>query len=69
MKIKNKIIRFYLFIYFGRAAWHVRSWFPDQGLNPRPLQWKHRVLTTRLPGESQNNKILKRKSKEDKRGS
>ena len=26
--------------------------FPDQGWNPRPLQWKGRVLTTGAPGKS-----------------
>ena len=26
--------------------------FPDQGLNPCPLQWKHRALTTGPPGKS-----------------
>ena len=25
---------------------------PDQGWNSSPLQWKHRVVTTRLPGRS-----------------
>ena len=25
---------------------------PDQELNPHPLHWKHRVLTTRPPGKS-----------------
>ena len=27
---------------------------PNQGLNPGPLQWKHRVLTTAPPGNSLN---------------
>ena len=41
------------FIYsFGRTTWHVGSQFPDQGSKPRPLQWKHRFLTTGLPGKS-----------------
>ena len=34
--------------------WHARSLFPNQGLNPCPMQWKHGVLTTRLPGKSQS---------------
>ena len=29
------------------------SWFPNQGLNLGSLQWKHGVLTTGLPGNSQ----------------
>ena len=29
--------------------------FPDQGLNPRPLPWKHGVLTPGLPGNSLKN--------------
>ena len=40
------------FFFFGRAAWHVGSWFPNQGLNPLPLQWKHGVLTTGPQGKS-----------------
>ena len=32
--------------------WHGESWFPDQGLKPYPLHWKHRVLTLGLPGKS-----------------
>ena len=31
---------------------HAGSQFPDQGLNSYPLQWKLRVLSTRLPGKS-----------------
>ena len=31
---------------------HVASYFPDQGSNPHPLQWKHGVLTTAPPGKS-----------------
>ena len=34
------------------AAWHVRSWFPDRGWNPCPLQWKHEVLSSGPPGKS-----------------
>ena len=26
--------------------------FTDQGSNPRPVQWKHGILTTGLPGNS-----------------
>ena len=26
--------------------------FHNQGLNPQPLQWKHRILTTGPPGKS-----------------
>ena len=29
-----------------------RSWFSHPGLNPDPLQWEHRVLTTGPPGKS-----------------
>ena len=31
---------------------HVRSWFSYQGWKPCPLKWKHRVLTTGLPGKA-----------------
>ena len=40
---------FFFFFFFGCAAWLVGSYFPDQGLSPRPLQW---VLTTGPPGKS-----------------
>ena len=33
-------------------------WFPDQGSNPCPLQWKRRVLTAGPPGESQGDGFL-----------
>ena len=33
-------------------AWHVGPSFPNQGLNPRPLQWKFGLLTTGPPGKS-----------------
>ena len=42
----------YNFLFFGCAAQHVGSYFPDQGSNLCPLQWKCRVLTTGLPGNS-----------------
>ena len=37
---------------FWHATQHVGSEFPDQGLNLRPLQWKHQILTTGSPGKS-----------------
>ena len=43
---------FFFFLFFF-AMQHVGSLFPNQGLNPRPLYWKLRVLTTGLPGRSQ----------------
>ena len=38
--------------FFGCAAWHVGSYFLDQGSNPGPLQWNHEVLSTGPPGSS-----------------
>ena len=43
----------FVFLFFGHATEHARSWFPNQGSNPCPLQWKLDVLTTGLPGKSQ----------------
>ena len=40
------------FFFFGCTAWHAGSQFPNHRLNPQPLQWKLRILTTRLPGKS-----------------
>ena len=42
------------FFSFGHAAWHVGT-YPNQGLNPCPLQWEHGVLTTGLPGKSRGD--------------
>ena len=30
---------------------HVGFKFPNQGSNPQPLPWRHKVLTTGLPGK------------------
>ena len=43
--------KIYLFI-FGHILRHVRSSFPNQGLNLCPLQWKCGVLTIGLPEKS-----------------
>ena len=42
----------HIYIYFGHRGQLAGSWFPDQGLKPCPLQWKQRVLITRLLGNS-----------------
>ena len=56
---KCSIILFiYLFIYFGCTTWHVGSQFPNQGSNPRPLQWERRVLTAGPPGKSLAGRFL-----------
>ena len=44
---------------WGHVTWLVGSSFPDQGLNPGPLQWKCRVLTTGPLENSINNIIFK----------
>ena len=49
-KLRKQITPYFLF--FDHTAWHVGSQFPNQVLNPGPLQWKSRILTTRLPGKS-----------------
>ena len=38
--------------FFGCTRMHAESYFPDQGSSLFLLQWKHRVLTTGLPGKS-----------------
>ena len=43
------ISRFYFLnfsLFFGCITWCVWSYFPNQGLEPGPLHWKCRVLTT-----------------------
>ena len=39
------------YYYFGSTVKHTRSYFTDQGWNPCLQQWKHGVLTARLPGK------------------
>ena len=41
-----------IYLFFGCAMWLVRSYFLNQGSNPAPWQWKSRVLTTGLTGNS-----------------
>ena len=40
------------FFFFGCTVWLVGSYFSNQGLNLSPWLGKHRVLTTRSPGDS-----------------
>ena len=40
------------FFFFGCTGHLLGSQFPDQRLNPRPQQWKPRILTTRPPENS-----------------
>ena len=37
---------------------HAGSCFPDQGMNPCPLQWTYGVLSTGPPEKSQSSEIL-----------
>ena len=43
----------FFFFFSGCAAWLAGSYFPSQGTEPRPWQWKPRVLTTGPPGNFQ----------------
>ena len=43
------------FFFSGRTLQHAGSYFPDQGLNLHPLQWKREVLTTGPPGKSRRD--------------
>ena len=52
-----------LVFFFACTARLVGCQFPDQGLNPCHLQWKHGALTTGWPGNSLHN--LFRKLTED----
>ena len=40
----------FFFFFCHTGTWDLK--FTQQGSNPRPLQWKFGVLTTRLPGKS-----------------
>ena len=46
------------FLFFAQAIWHAGPEFPDQGLNPQPLQWKCGILTTGRPGKTLGISIL-----------
>ena len=46
-----------LFSFFSSDASHGKETFPNQGPDPSPLQWKHRVLITGPPGKP-NSKII-----------
>ena len=37
---------------FFHIRWPIGSYFPDQGSNPCPLQWKCNILTTGQPGKA-----------------
>ena len=52
--LSNIWLKYFLqfFFFFHCTTWHVGSQFPDQGLNPWPLQWKHGVVTTGALGKS-----------------
>ena len=46
------------FFFFFLATLHSIGNFPDQGWNPCPLPWKHRILTTGPPGKSLEEHIF-----------
>ena len=49
----------YLFIWlFLALAAACEIKFPDQGLNPGPLHWEHRVLASGSPGKAQAVSLL-----------
>ena len=53
-KWRHQILSYHRFkkkFSLGHAMWHVGSYFPDQGSNPLPMLWKHRILTTGPPGK------------------
>ena len=53
------IYLFYLFIWlFLALAAACGIKFPNQGLNPGPLHWEHRVLAAGPPGKSQESVVL-----------
>ena len=46
-------INIFFGVFWGVFFWlrHAGSQFPDQGLNPCPLHWEHKILTTGPPGK------------------
>ena len=52
-------IFYYYYYYFCHTVQHSTvSLFPKQGSNPHPLEWKHRVLSTGVPGKSSSFVII-----------
>ena len=52
MRVLTFLFSGYLFIWLHLVFVVARGvQFPDQGLSPSPLHWKHGVLTTGLPRE------------------
>ena len=47
-KMRSLWLYFIFFFVFGPTTWHVGSQFLDQWLNPCPLHWQCRVLTSGL---------------------
>ena len=45
-------LNLFMYLFTGHTLRRVWSSFLDQGLNSRPLHWKHRVLITGLQGKS-----------------
>ena len=45
-----QVVLTFFFFFFGVAV--CRILVPNQGLNPGPLHWKCRILTTGVPGKS-----------------
>ena len=52
-KVTADIIGLFCLFVYGHTLWHMGSWFLNLELNSDPLKWKHRVLTTGPPGNSQ----------------
>ena len=45
--------RLFFFFFFGCTTCRMRAWLPKPEIEGGTLQWKHRVLTTVLPGKCQ----------------
>ena len=52
MEVTSPYLCHSFFSSFGQATRLAGSYFPDQGSNPCPLQWKRGVLTAGPPGKS-----------------
>ena len=52
------VLESFVLFYSGHAMQHAGSQFPDQGLNPCPLQWKRKALTAGPPGKPLESFVL-----------
>ena len=62
---KTLHLKSFLFLLFWLCSVARGILFPDQGLTPCPLHWKHGVLTTGPPGKFLKSLVFEKKKKQN----